>query len=203
MMKKILVTQRIDKIDSRSEIREGVDIKLLELCMKIGTMPISVSSIVSNNYDFNIYLQNLSFDGIILSGGNDLGSYIKRDDFENKLLKLSILKKIPVFGICRGLQIINNYEKGSLIKIDNHCNTRHLIFGESGISSREVNSYHNYGITKETLGNNLQPIAFAPDESIEAVKHLIYPWMAFMWHPERETEFNNNDLEIISSHFKK
>ena len=203
MMKKIIVTQRIDIIENRNETRESVDIKLLELCIKIGTMPISVSSIVSNKYDLNIYLQNLSFDGIILSGGNDVGSFIKRDDFENKLLELSILKKIPIFGICRGLQIINNYEKGYLTKIDNHCKTRHLIFGESGISSREVNSFHNYGITKETLGNNLQPIAFAPDGTIEAVKHLIYPWMAFMWHPEREIEFNHNDLEVISSHIKK
>ena len=57
------VTQQ-DKIDSRSEIREGVDIAI-ELCMKIGTMPISVSSIVSNNYDqylsVNLSLMELFF----------------------------------------------------------------------------------------------------------------------------------------------
>ena len=171
--------------------------------MQIGAIPISVSSTVCNKYGFNIYLKNLSFDGIILSGGNDIGSCIERDDFENQLLKFSISQKMPVFGICRGLQLINIYEKGSLMKIDGHCKTRHNISGESGILSREVNSYHNFGITKGTLGKNLQPIAFAPDGSIEAIKHLIYPWMAFMWHPEREIEFNNNDLEIISAHINK
>ena len=107
--------------------------------------------------------------------------------------------RVP-FGICRGLQLINIHEKGSLIKIDGHCKTRHKIDGKIGITSREVNSYHNFGITKVTLGNNLQPIAFAPDGSIEAVKHLFYPWMAFMWHPEREPEFNDNDLAFVSSH---
>ena len=203
MIKKILVTQRIDRIEGCSETRESVDIKLLEFCIKIGAIPIAISSTVCDKYGFNIYLKNLSFDGIILSGGNDIGSFIERDDFENQLLKLSISQNIPVFGICRGLQMINNYEKGSLIKIDGHCKTRHYISGGSGISSREVNSYHNFGITKGTLGNNLKPIAFAPDGSIEAIKHIIYPWMAFMWHPEREIEFNNNDLEIISSHMNK
>ena len=203
MIKKILVTQRIDKIKSRNITIESIDIKLLEFCMKIGAIPISVSSTVCNKYGFNIYLNNFSFDGIILSGGNDIGSCIERDDFENQLLKFSISQKIPVFGICRGLQLINIYEKGSLLKIDGHCKTRHNISGESGILSREVNSYHNFGITKGTLGKNLQPMAFAPDGSIEAIKHLIYPWMAFMWHPEREIEFNNNDLEIISAHINK
>ena len=120
MIKKILVTQRIDKIKSRNITIESIDIKLLEFCMKIGAIPISVSSTVCNKYGFNIYLNNFSFDGIILSGGNDIGSCIERDDFENQLLKFSISQKIPVFGICRGLQLINIYEKGSLLKIDGH-----------------------------------------------------------------------------------
>lgn len=200
MIKKILVTQRIDLIKNLNETRESIDIKLLEFCIKIGAIPITTSSIVSDKYDFNIYLKDLSIDGIIFSGGNDIGSYIKRDTFENKLLKFSISQEIPVFGICRGLQIINIFEKGSLIRINGHCKTRHQINGGGEIYSREVNSYHNYGITKETLGENLKPIAFAQDGSIEAVRHRVYPWLACMWHPEREIEFHNNDLEIISSH---
>ena len=99
MIKKILVTQRIDKIESRNETRESVDIKLLEFCIKIGAIPISISSTVCDKYDFNIYLKNLSFDGIILSG--EVLVLVLRDYFENQLLKLSISQKIPVFGICR------------------------------------------------------------------------------------------------------
>ena len=65
-----------------------------------------------------------------------------------------------------------------------------------------VNSFHNYGVTKKTLGNELIPLAMTEDGCIEAIKHTKYPWMAIMWHPERENIFNNEDLKIIKKHFK-
>ena len=127
---------------------------------------------------------------------------VLRDKLEKEILNFSKKVKIPIFGICRGFQILNNFCNGSLVKIENHCNTRHKLKGEKIFNYREVNSFHNYGVTKKTLGNDLIPLAMTEDGCIEAIKHTKYPWMAIMWHPERENIFNDEDLKIIKKHFK-
>ena len=67
-------------------------------------------------------------DGLLLSGGQDVAPknygeepmpklgdiFPERDDFEYGLLKAALEAKKPVLGICRGVQIINTYFKGSL-----------------------------------------------------------------------------------------
>lgn len=201
MIKRILLTQRVDKIDKLNEIRESVDIRLVKFCLSVEIIPITLSSLVIKKYDLNTYLNNLSFDGIILSGGNNIGEFEERDFFESQLLDWAKTRQIPVLGICRGLQMINHYQNGSLIPIKGHCRTRHLIKEEFCLD-REVNSFHNYGLFKENLGYDLLPLAFAEDDSIEAIKHKFYPWLAIMWHPEREDKFNKKDLEIFLTHFK-
>src|SRR5688500_10349733 len=73
-------------------------------------------------------------DGVILSGGEDvhpryygkpelmerkeelkLDVNEERDEFEMKVIDSAYKKKIPMLGICRGLQIVNVYFKGTLI----------------------------------------------------------------------------------------
>ena len=202
MNKRILITQRVERVEKINEIRESIDIRLIKLCLSIDLIPITVSNFIIDKYQLEEYLNNFDFDGIILSGGNNIGSFKERDNFESQLLSLSKINKIPVIGICRGLQMINHFQKGSLISIDGHCKTRHYIEGEN-FSPREVNSFHNYGIFKQNLGENLKPIAFADDGSIECIRHKFEPWLAIMWHPERENIFNIKDLEMFSSHFNK
>ena len=200
MKKTVLITQRVDNLENINEIRESIDIRLVKFCLSIDLIPITISNFIINKYELKEYLYNLNFDGIILSGGNNIGTLKERDLFESQLLRWSKNHNIPVLGICRGLQMINYYQKGTLIPIEGHCKTRHYIKGEK-FSPREVNSFHNYGIFKENLGDNLLPIAFAEDGSIESIRHEFEPWLAIMWHPEREKIFNNKDLELFSSHF--
>ena len=99
--------------------------------------------------------------------------------------------------------MINQYEKGSLEAINGHCKTKHSIYGERIFENRIVNSYHNYGIYKNNLGLNLKPLAYAFDGSIEAIQHLENPWIAIMWHPERDKIINQSDVELIKKHFNK
>lgn len=69
-------------------------------------------------------------DGLYLDGGDDispisygeqplkmLGTTVKkRDDFELKLLAKAEISKIPVFGVCRGLQMINVSRGGTVFQ---------------------------------------------------------------------------------------
>ena len=74
---------------------------------------------------------NKNIDLIIIPGGNDLFEKskisISRLKVENLLIKFSIVKKIPLLGVCRGMQHINHYFGGSLNKIKKHMKKSHYI----------------------------------------------------------------------------
>jgi putative glutamine amidotransferase len=67
-------------------------------------------------------------DGLLLSGGSDLDPFYygeeplpelgptipERDAFEVALLEAALARGIPVFGICRGLQVLNVVLGGTL-----------------------------------------------------------------------------------------
>jgi len=158
-------------------------------------------------------------DGLLISGGQDVNPqnygeeplpnlgdiFPERDDFEYGLLKAALEAKKPVLGICRGVQIINTYFKGSLYQdlsymgIDvlkhNQVNTPSRvthsvtvdknsklfeIFGEEKFM---VNSFHHQAIKE--VGNGLVKTAAAPDGITEAVEKTDYPFLVgVQWHPE-------------------
>jgi len=110
-MKKIAITQNIIINESYKETREALDIKWGLLFQKLGFLPI----ILPIDYDFKSYFDSLHLDGILLTGGNDLSiinpniESIKRDIFEKSLIKYAIEHNIPIFGVCRGMQIMAEY----------------------------------------------------------------------------------------------
>ncbi len=69
-------------------------------------------------------------DGLMLTGGNDLGSSLygadphveaeetdaKRDRFEVALVRRAIERDIPFLGICRGIQVLNVAYGGTLVQ---------------------------------------------------------------------------------------
>jgi len=160
----------------------------------------------------------LSFvDGICLPGGYDVDpSYYHQPNLQSEpveaqidQLDLDVIEiaqemRIPIFGICRGLQIINVAMGGSLIQdipqniIDHNISFRnktknrgHLvsIVKESKLFSlfgdeTEVNSYHHQAI--DQLGDGLTVCAVSSDGIIEAVEGVNI--LAVQWHPERMTQ---------------
>lgn len=111
----------------------------------------------------------------------DLAPNRQRDDFEIALYHAAKAKKIPVLGICRGLQLINVaeggtlheelpeskifHEEGHFIKIDPKSKTYNLMKTEHYVMS----SRHHQGIDR--LGNNLRASAWSEDDLIE-----IFEW---------------------------
>lgn len=196
-MKRVVITQRLDHFEHINETREALDTKLTQLVWQMNMIPIPVCSGVS---DHEAYFDALRPDAVILSGGPDISAYPQRDRLEKSLLAYSVAQKLPVFGICRGLQMINHYQGGGLVAIDDHIATRHVVRGPIFPDPVEVNSFHGYAITRSTLGQDLEACGFSDDSSIEAIRHITLPWMGIMWHPERESQISAFDIELMLNH---
>lgn len=156
-------------------------------------------------------------DGLIVTGGIDVNplfyneqpqalqkdSSLERDQYELKLLEFADTKKIPIFGICRGIQMINVYFKGSLYqdlsysnqnvlkhsqneKRENYSHTIHIekdsflydIFKDTAY----VNSFHHQAI--KDVASGFKIVAKADDGIIEAIEHETKPIYAVQFHPE-------------------
>ena len=160
--------------------------------------------------EFNIE----NYEGLLIPGGWDVnparygqenqGSMEIRDDLD--ILQLAILdqfvkKKKPVFGICRGHQLINVYFGGTLIQ---HLPTsfRHFraanspdkvheekadpsswigrIYGEHFLH----NSSHHQAVDRPGQGLVIDGLCPA-DQVVEAMHHENLPVFSVQWHPER------------------
>lgn len=167
-----------------------------------------------------------SLDGLILQGGADIHPSVYgeepmpvlgpvdavRDTFELELLRAFVTAGKPIFGICRGLQLINVAYGGTLYQdlreqgaahhphvsetYDRHVHELTLapnswlgaLYGQDG--PMRVNSIHHQGIKE--LGENLSAEAFSDDGVIEAVRGTGETFIfGVQWHPE----FHNADTE--------
>lgn len=159
-------------------------------------------------------------DGFLMTGGEDIhpGRYGKaadtvncgtidayRDSLEFRMLNAAFKRRKPVFGICRGMQLINVYLGGSLIAdIPTSPLGKQVIHRDSGPVRHAVQllpagirrkipsgdtvlvlSNHHQGIKKP--GKGMIPLAKSADGLIEAAAFRAkLPFlMAVQWHPER------------------
>lgn len=153
-------------------------------------------------------------DGLFLTGGVDVSPKLYgeekipqcgqsdewRDRTEAACFKAFMEAGKPVFGICRGMQMINVLMGGTLyqdiseeLHVSHPYNSIHEIdavkdsiicrlFGEKFI----VNSFHHQAV--ESLAPGLLPLAYSADGGIiEGFYHKELPILAVQWHPERMT----------------
>lgn len=155
-------------------------------------------------------------DGIILSGGGDLSElllseplskfarnvYPKRDLFEMNLCKMAFEKNIPLLGICRGIQVMNNSLGGLICQhITGHsrdysnasendithnisiCKDS-LLYKITDTQYVNVNSFHHQCISK--ISPLLSVCAKADDSVIEAVECKDKDFfLGVQFHPEK------------------
>ena len=171
-MKKIIITQRYEKIGMFNELRDNIDSRLPYLIQKLGYTPILLPN---NLNDLKSFIKNISPKGVILSGGGDSQKKDLRYKIENELIKMAIKKNIPIIGICRGAQVLNVFFGGKLTKVKNHVRKNHKIFGPIVKKlSVSVNSYHDYGFYKKILGKNLNLLASSSDSVVKSFCHKKY-----------------------------
>lgn len=174
-------------------------------------------------------------DGILVSGGNDVDPTLykeriiakcgvldtERDSYEITAVKFAIKNKIPLLGICRGIQIINvalggtlyqdlpsrGYELHTILakkrnEISHIINIKpnsilHKILHKTKFG---VNSFHHQGVAKVVAP--VEVIAQSEDKVVEAIS---VPGDNFVlgvqWHPEMM--FNSSDHLKIAKEFVK
>ena len=196
MIKKgIAVTMRYDHFYNGKEMRNGIDFNLINWIYNLGYTP----HLIPNDLRYFEVIKKKKFKGFILSGGNDLNIKKTRIILENKILNLSKKEKIPVLGICHGMQIMNKFEGGNLKRVNNHVQKYHKLHNNELDYPNKVNSFHEYGIKQ--LGRNFEIIAYSDDNQIEAIKHKKYNWLGWMWHPERDKKFDKKLIIIAKKMF--
>ena len=206
--KKIAITQRLVSNDSYSEIREALDIKWGALFQEIDFLPI----VVPIEYDFEKYFKIIGIDGIFLTGGNDLNSLnssdssAQRDFFEKRLINYGIKNNIPIFGVCRGMQLIAEYFGSDFKKVEGQVAIKHTlkVNKESKYFNRlieldKVNSYHDY--TVSSVSDELLISATNDSDVIKSIEHRQYKIFGQMWHSEREGVFIKEELALIRDFF--
>ncbi len=161
-------------------------------------------------------------DGLVLVGGDDLhpesygddhdgrskGVDAQADAWEIALAREAIARRLPVFGICRGFQVLNVAFGGSLqqdivgtgvhgpisdrpdevmgerhpIRIQPGCRLA-VAYGETG--HRVVNTIHHQAIDRVAPG--WVATAWAEDGVVEAIEPVdpTLPVLAVQWHPEK------------------
>ena len=151
-------------------------------------------------------VRHLPITALLLTGGDDWGVFPQRDRTEALLFQWALHNSLPVLGVCRGAQLINRFMGGKICTGfgKNHVRIRHHIelSGEAylpfaGITSMEVNSYHNLGIRAEDLAPGLEVWATASDGSIEAFSGNKGKVVGIMWHPEREESATEHDINLM------
>ena len=141
-------------------------------------------------------------------GGNDLPNFNKskknnlRKKYDLNILNYALKKEIPILAICYGFQLIANYYKAKLIKVNHHVRRKHILTFTNNKKKIQihVNSFHNYGVLD--LPKFFNEVIKCNDKSIEYAKSKNKNIMCMMFHPERK---NSNPLflkQLIFNHLK-
>lgn len=170
--------------------------------------------------------------GIVFSGGGDVHPQyfgeslngaepesidLLRDELEIHLGQHALRQDLPIFGICRGCQVLNVAAGGKMVQhLDGHRphldgSTRYhaveLVPGSRvqqmvGQPTLVTNSFHHQGMDAATLAPLFAPVGVAADDRwlVEAYESASHRWVVgVQWHPERVFELEDGHRRLWES----
>ena len=147
-------------------------------------------------------------DGLLLTGGADIGDVPERDTFELALAAAALEADVPVLGVCRGMQVMNVARGGTLIEhlpddvghedhrrvmgtFDNADHDVRLADGSlarrvAGEAIHSTKSHHHQGVDR--IGEGLEVTGWATiDDLPETIEDPACRFaLGVQWHPEAD-----------------
>ncbi|MDR1500145.1 MAG: gamma-glutamyl-gamma-aminobutyrate hydrolase family protein [Tannerellaceae bacterium] len=179
-----------------------------------------------------------SLDGLLLSGGGDIDPHYLgeephplldgvdsgRDKYELALLRLSFDRGLPVFGICRGHQLINIAFGGTIYQDVHSQHKGAITHSQAGprelpshsvvlsdapsrlrsilkVDTLPVNSIHHQAVWD--IAGGFISTATSTDGVNEAIEHPSYPILSVQWHPEAMASAGDNTMAQLFFHHIK
>ncbi len=188
----------------------------------------SFIQIVQLNHSKSIAKDLTNCTSLLLPGGSDINPELygqnnskglsknidkERDNFESELLEIALSNKLPVLGICRGLQIANIHLGGTLHQdISNHRKTdsesssditheinvdeESFLINLTNSKKGVVNSSHHQCVDK--IADDFQASSYSIDKIVESLEWKDSsnksPLLLVQWHPERMLDREENDF---------
>lgn len=204
----IAVSMRVTEPSADAEVRDALSHDWLRFLDRFHVTPV----LVPNSWaDPGARLRQMEVSGLLLTNGNDVGLQPDerwagsesvseaRDRTEQALLAWAVERRMPVLGVCRGMQLINTYFGGTLVRDlaarangEAHVAAEHRLTivdpeyrRRLGVEACATNSFHNHGVTQNTLAPGLRAMALSEAGVVEGCYHPSLPVLGIQWHPER------------------
>ena len=202
----ILASQRWVSKTPHGHVTETLDQSWAHFCTALGWSLIPAFT----GQDERKLFESLQPHALLLTGGNDLSQVntdplcAGRDSWEKRLLDEALKRKLPVIGICRGMQFLVASLGGSLVAIDGHAAEKHAIVAAPEVPkdldaqwfTRDfVPSFHDWGVSDLPAG--MKALAFDIEGHVEACISECWQALGLLWHPERNPESDERDIALI------
>ncbi len=210
-----------------TDIKNGnfeIEVKYSHAIANAGGIPLLIPSMLQNTSLIKETMARI--DGLLLPGSRDMDPKyynetphpklrpmsLERTEMEFAVLENAVNNKMPVLGICGGMQLMNVFFGGSLFQDiyaflpdalphekgalhDVAVDKSSMLYEIIGVETLSVKSYHHQAV--KDIGNGLKKCAESGDKIVEGIESTNTQYtLGIQWHPELE------DTEISIKIFK-